>query len=334
MKIIVRAPNWIGDSILSIPALKNLQRHFPDAEIWMAAAEWVSGLFRSFTFIKGFIPVDDPSKINRFRRTASEIKNLGFDTGILFTNSFSSALLFYLAGIPRRWGYQKDGRSALLTKAVKMKNGVQEGHQADYYTNLLHLLGMETRPEELSLPLSSEEIKAARDKFLDLKAAFSRPLIVLNPGAYYGPAKRWPAERFAALADLLQKNDKGNIVITGSAEEISLSHRISEALGKKPIVLSGKTDLRQLAAVISQADVFVTNDSGPMHMANALKVPVVAIFGPTNPAVTGPFQNPAKVLHKKPVCWPCSYRECPFDHRCMTSISPEEVYEACRLYLK
>ncbi|MBN1273689.1 MAG: lipopolysaccharide heptosyltransferase II [Candidatus Aminicenantes bacterium] len=333
MKIVVRTPNWIGDSILCIPALKCLQKNHPEAEIWLAADRWVQGLFRSFDFVKGFVPIPESGSIKSYRSAAKKLKTYLFDAGLLFPNSFSSALLFFLAGIPHRWGFNRDGRGFLLTQSVK-KNSIGEIHQAEYYLSLLRLLGMKIYTEELSLPLSSDEKKEARESLLKLNVDFSRPLIFLNPGAYYGSAKRWPVSRFAELASLLQKNHKGNIIITGSAEEIPLSEKIASSMDLKPIILSGRTTIRQLSAFISQADVFVTNDSGPMHIANAFKIPVVAVFGPTDPKITGPLQDPSKVLFKQAACWPCFYRDCPFDHRCMMSISPEEVYEACRSFLK
>lgn len=334
MKIVVRAPNWIGDSILATSAIESLSENFPQAQIWIAAKDWVKDLFSSCDFIKGIIPLPATNDFKSLINSAQKIKNLGFSTGVLFTNSFSSALLFYLSKIPQRWGYSRDGRSFLLTKGIVSKKEEGGSHQVYYYMNLIAGLGLKASPPHLSFPLSQEEKTKAKEMLISLNLDLNQPLIILSPGASYGPSKRWPAEKFARLASLLQKKKKANILIVGYQDEARLAESISSEMSKKPISLTGKTSLRQLAGLISHADLFITNDSGPMHMANALKTPVVAVFGPTDPIITGPFQEPSVVIKKDVTCWPCSYRECPFDHRCMLGIDPEEVFEACINFLK
>ncbi len=332
MKIVVRAPNWIGDSILALPAVRSLSKNFPEAQIWIAAKHWVKDLFQSYDFIKEIIPLPAANDIKSLRRSAKIIKAFHFDTGVLLTNSFGSALLFYLAKIPHRWGYSRDGRGFLLTRKVSLKRK-NHSHQADYYMTLISELGMKTHSPKLFLPLTQEEKEEARKLLLSNGIELERPLIILNPGASYGPAKRWPAQNYAELGRLLQERNKASILITGAADEDELARTIASFLGTKPLVLTGQTDLRRLAGLISQSALFVTNDSGPMHMANALGVPVIAIFGPTDPSTTGPFQDPAVVIKKDTVCWPCSYRECPFDHRCMTAITPEEIFTVCQRFV-
>ena len=204
----------------------------------------------------------------------------------------------------------------------------------NYYLDLIHSLGLKISPPMISLPLTEEEKESAKEFLLSLSIGLNRPLVVLNPGAAYGQAKRWPLEKFAELAKKLQKTKKADILIVGSSHEDQLCESIVSLMPEKPRNLAGKTSLRMLAAIISYSDLFVTNDSGPMHMANALKIPVVAIFGPTDPKITGPFQEPSVVIKKDPPCWPCSYRECPFDHRCMMDIEPEEVYQASLKFLE
>lgn len=333
MKIIVRAPNWIGDSILAVPAAYSLSRNFPQAQIWIAAKEWVKDLFSSHDFIKGIIPLPDIDGFRNLKDSAHKIKSFHFDIGVLLTNSFFSALLFYLGKIPERWGYSTDGRKVLLTRGVALKKGVNCSHQLNYYLDLISGLGLKTSPPKISLPLTQEEKGEAKELLLFLNVDLKNPLIILNPGASYGPSKRWHAENYAELAILLQDRKKAEILITGSKVESELVESIASLMTKKPFNLTGKTTLRLLAGLISNADLFITNDSGPMHIANALKIPVIAIFGPTNPSFTGPFQQPAVVIKKDVPCWPCSYRECPFDHRCMISIDPEEVFEACQEFL-
>ena len=334
MKILVRAPNWIGDSVLALPAIRSLSQNLPDAQFWVATKEWVQDIFLSHDFIKGTVPLLSGDNFKSLKKSAKEIKALRFDAGILFTNSFASAFLFYLAHIPERWGYSTDGRGIFMTKKISTKRPDNSFHQAAYYKELVSGLGFKVGLRSLFLPLTKEEQKKARDQLVSLGAELNRPLVILNPGASYGPAKRWPAERFAQLGNFLQEQNKATVLITGSRDENELAASISSRMTQRPIDLMGQTSLRMLAGLVSQSSLFVTNDSGPMHMANALKIPVVAVFGPTDPSVTGPYQEPAVVIKKDVPCWPCSYRECPFDHRCMRQISAEEVYKACQGFLR
>jgi heptosyltransferase-2 len=333
MKIIIRAPNWIGDSILAVPAAHSLSSNFPDAQIWVAAKAWVKDLFTSYDFIKGIIPLPDEDGFKNLKDSIQKIKKLHFDIGVLLTNSFASALLFYLGKIPERWGYSTDGRRVLLTKGVARKKGEDCSHQLNYYLDLISGLGLKTSPPKIFLPITQEQKEKAKDMLLSLNVDLKNPLIILNPGASYGSSKRWQAENYAELATLLQDRKKAEILITGSTNEAGLVESIASFMTKKPRNLTGKTDLSLLAGLISHAGLFITNDSGPMHIANALKIPIIAIFGPTDPCFTGPFQQPAAVIKKDVPCWPCSYRECPFDHRCMIGIDPEEVFEACQKFL-
>jgi heptosyltransferase-2 len=333
MKIVIRVPNWIGDSVLALSAIESLGQNLPEAQIWIATNEWVKDLFLSHDLIKGIIPLSGANSIKSLKDSAKKIRGFHFDTGILFTNSFISAFLFYLAKIPQRWGYSRDGRGFLLTKRVSPRTVENSTHQVDYYLGLISGLGYKTLPPQITFPLTQREQKEAREKLLSCDVNLQHPVIILNPGASYGPAKRWPAEKFAALGNLLQERNKATVLITGAGNERELAEFVSSLMAKKPINLSGQTSLRMLAGLISQSNLFITNDTGPMHMANALKIPVIAVFGPTNPSVTGPYQQPSAVVKKDVPCWPCAYRECPFDHRCMMNISPEEVYTVCKRFL-
>jgi heptosyltransferase-2 len=174
----------------------------------------------------------------------------------------------------------------------------------------------------------------AKKLLLSLNMDLRRPLVFLHPGASYGPAKRWSVLKFSELASLLQRRKKASVIISGSNDEAQLAESVALLMREKPVSLAGKTSLLRLASLISNADLFITNDSGPMHLANALHVPVVAIFGPTDPTLTGPFQQPSAVVKKDVPCSPCSYRECPFDHRCMENIPIEEVFQACQKFLR
>lgn len=327
MKVVVRVPNWIGDSILALPALQSLSANYPDSEIWIAAKGWVKELFISVPYINGIIALPERLSRRSLRTSAQELKALGFDAGLLLTNSFASAYHFYLAQIPQRWGYKKDGRQLLLTKGVKRPAPDETIHQVDYYLRLIAGLGMRPIAPHLSLPLLAEEVREAEDMLAALSVNRDKRIVALNPGGYFGSAKRWPAHRYAEAATLFQNRWGAEILIVGSSQEEPLADAISKDMKKKPFVLTGKTSLRQLAAILSSADLCVTNDSGPMHLANALGVPTVAVFGPTEPTATRPFQPPSVFIQKEVPCWPCAYRDCPVDHRCMLNISAEEVFE-------
>jgi heptosyltransferase-2 len=334
MKIVVRAPNWIGDAILSLPALTSLQKNFPDAEIWVTASEWTKGIFAPLDWVRGTISLSNKNNYKNVQLDAQELKEHAFDIGILFTNSFGSALLFSMAKIPQRWGYARDGRHLLLTKRVRTSPLESPRHHIQYYLSLITKLGLETEPAQLNFPLSDNAVFQAKDLLRSLSVDTNKPIIIFSPGAAYGPAKRWPASFFSRLATALQTHHNTEILIIGSDTDKEIAASITAPMSKKPIDLTGKTTLPQLAGAISQSALFITNDSGPMHLANALKVPVVAIFGPTDPRITGPYQEPSKVLKSQVPCWPCSYRECPFAHQCMTQISPEMVYEESQDFLK
>ncbi len=335
-KIAVRVPNWIGDAVLCLPALSALKAANPGAEVWVVAREWVKDLFVSGTPADGVIVLAGDSSLAGIRAAARKLKAERFDAGLLLTNSFGSALAFALARIPERWGYRRDGRGLLLTKGVRLDEAAAPVHQAEYYLRLVRALEFKTPSASVHIALSAAEKAAGRAllKAAGLKADKRKPIVLINPGASYGPAKRWPVDRFARLASLLQEKRSAQVVITGAPQEADIAREMASLMKRKPIVLTGKTALRSFLGVLSQARLFITNDSGPMHMANALGVPVIGIFGPTEPDATRPYQPPFRVIWKGAACWPCLYRKCPFDHRCMTAIEPEEVLEAARALLR
>lgn len=334
MKIVVRAPNWVGDAILALPAVGSLRAAFPDADLTLAAGDWVRDIFIPEDERTHVLSLNGAKSPKALRADAEALREGSFDLGILFTNSFGSALPFYKARIPERWGYQRDGRGFLLTKSAAPPDPqAAPRHHVYYYLELLEKLGIKTIAPDLRLRVPDEERAAARSWLAGLGFDPRQPLVILNPGSSYGPSKRWPPARFAALGRLLQGRQKVQVAVTGSPDEAGMAAEIAAGMDKPPFDLVGKTSLLRLLAVIEQAAVFVTNDTGPMHMANALRIPVVAVFGPTEPLATAPFHPPSTVLKKDVPCWPCLYRECPFDHRCLTSITAEDAFAACAAYL-
>jgi heptosyltransferase-2 len=333
MKILVRLPNWVGDAVLALPALDSVRRSCPGAEVWAAGPAWVADLLPHRGSIAGVIPAAPGRGLAALKASARELRGRGFDRGILFTNSFGSALELRLAGIPERWGYVRDGRGFLLTRRVPAPASWSGLHQTAYYLNLLARLGLNPGPPEPRLEVEPEDAARADEMLRRAGRVPGRPLVILGPGAAFGPAKRWPASRFIELGARLQREADAEIVLVGAAGEESLSAGIAAGLARPALDFTGSTTLRELAALLGRARLVVVNDTGPMHIANALGVPVVAVFGPTNPAATGPLRPPAVVLKKDVACWPCLYRTCPYDHRCMTRIEAAEAFEAGRRFL-
>jgi heptosyltransferase-2 len=325
MKILVHAPNWLGDAVMALPAVAAVRRGYPQAEVWIAAKAGAGDVFAAAGLTEGTLALPKKNDLKSLRQAARRIREAAFDAGLLLTNSFGSALLFFLAGIPERWGYAADGRSLLLTKAVRPRHGDGPRHQVHYYLDLAAKLGFEAPAVAPKISLPAGDLETAGDRLRGLGIDPARPLVVLSPGAGYGPAKRWPAARFARAAAILQESRRAEVLIIGAASESGIAEAVRGAMAKAPAVLTGQTSLRELLGLIGRATLVISNDTGPMHLANALSVPVVGVFGPTDPEATGPFGPLSRVVKKNVPCWPCYYRKCPLDHRCMTLISAEEV---------
>ncbi len=333
MKIVVRVPNWIGDSVMCLPAIYSVSKNFPDAQIWVAARNWVKDIFSHIDFITGTVPLLKETSFHNTYKNICEIKKRKFDLGLLFTNSFSSALLFYLARISKRWGYAREGRSFLLSKAISLRDKSLQ-HQIYYYLDLLKAVGLQVEKPNVFLSLTSEEREWAEETLRQLNIPANSLIIGLNPGSFYGSAKRWPEEYFASLANKFITELNAKLLLFGSKNEVPIAKKLLSLTNRPIFNFVGKTSLRQLIALISKCSLFVTNDSGPMHIANALRIPVVAIFGPTNPERTGPFHHPYRIIQKKVTCFPCKYRDCPLDHKCMRIISVNEVFEISKGFLQ
>lgn len=331
-KILVRATNWIGDAVMSLPALESLRSRFPEAEIVVLSKPWVSELYWRHPAVTRQI-VYDPSAEHRgargFWRLVEQVRAEHFDAAILFQNAFHAAWVAWLARIPVRVGYDRDGRSGLLTEAVQSPPPAAYGHQAYYYLELLFRAGLIEKPEpvkEIRVGLERREETWAAKHLDALGLRGPRFLVGLNPGASFGPAKRWLPERFADLADRLIGALHADVLIFGSREQRSLAETIASEMEHTPLILAGETTLRQFMALLARCRLVVTNDSGPMHLAAALGVPLVAIFGSTNERTTGPVSARARVVSQHVPCSPCGLRECPIDFRCMTGVSVAEVY--------
>lgn len=339
-RILIRGVNWIGDAVITLPAIRAIRRAFPDAQISLLVKPWVAEIFKGSPDVDKIILYEEQYKgIIGKLKLARLLKRKKFDKALLLQNAFDAALIAWLAGIPERIGYKRDSRGFLLTKAIPIKNDAAGEHQVYYYLNLLKEAGIKPVTAEPYIYLSDEEREHAR-KLLNTSPLppHPSPLIGINPGATYGSAKRWPAEHFTALIRSIINELDGRVIIFGSAAEVEIANEIINNLeprtsNPEPRILNmtGRTNLRELAALISECDAFVTNDSGPMHIAAALHVPTAALFGSTDSSATGPFGEGHKIITKKLSCSPCLERECPESHlKCMTEISPNEVFSALK----
>ena len=335
MKILVRAANWIGDAVISLPALRAIRERFPEAAIAVLARPWVAALYENESSIDQVLPLagapgarDWAAKWQLVRRLRRE----HFDLAVLFPNSFESAAIVRLAGIRRIVGYARDGRSPLLSQPVPTpRAGEIPRHQSYYYLELLRRAALiDALPEVTAIRL--EGIPEARQRGEALFAArgLSLPVIGVSPGAAYGGAKRWLPERFAeaarSLLNTISLESGGAIAVFGSAAETALCDQVARAAGGRSF--AGRTTLREFIDMTAACRVFLTNDSGAMHIAGATGVPSVTIFGPTDEFATGPLGPAATVIREPVECAPCLLRECPIDHRCMTRVTAERVARA------
>ncbi|WP_447979701.1 lipopolysaccharide heptosyltransferase II [Candidatus Nitrospira bockiana] len=328
-RILIRATNWVGDAVLTEPALSALHAALPDAELTLLARPAVAELFTAHPALSRILFYDHRGRHARLSgkwTLAGELRRYRFDLAVLFQNAFEAALLAFLAGVPRRYGYATDGRRLLLTQAVPVAPPTLVKHQIHYYLDLLRLLGIEPVARAPRLYVTREEEAEAERRLAEAGADPRDLLIGLNPGSTYGSAKRWLPERFAQTADRLAADVGARVVIVGAPGEESLGQAIAASMTSSPIVLSGRTSIRQLMAVIRRCRLFLTNDTGPMHIAAAFGVPVVAVFGPTDTRTTAPYGEDHAIVRQPVECSPCLLRECPIDHRCMTRISVDQVY--------
>ncbi|MDT5271099.1 MAG: heptosyltransferase [Acidobacteriota bacterium] len=332
----MRGVNWVGDAVMTVPALRELRRVLPRARLTLATRPWAEGIFAGADFIDDLLVTGNTSnKPSAVFREAREWRAPRFDLAILFPNAFAPALVAALARIPVRVGYATQGRSALLTQRVGVPVWRGQRHEVFYYLHLIAELErwlygastVETREPDTGLRVTDARLREAQLLLVESGVRPGRPLVAMCPGSTNSRAKRWPAERFAAVADMFKERVGADVVLLGAREEMDISEEVAQHMRVPPVVLTGKTDLAQTAAVLKASDLLVTNDTGPAHVAAAVGCPVVVIFGPTNPITTQPFSTSAEVVRHPPDCAPCMLRDCPIDHRCMTAVTAEEVFK-------
>jgi heptosyltransferase-2 len=316
-RVVVRAPNWIGDVVLALPAVRDLRRNFPGARLEVLARPWVAELY-------GAVRQVDATRTSASSAGDADAVRGSFDAAVLLPNSFASAWAMWRAGVPERWGYATDLRGPLLTRAGAVPREVRRRSQVYYHRAMLAAVGLRvTATPDASLVCPPEWAERAKGLL-----GGEGPWLGLNPGAFYGTAKRWIPERYAAVGDMLARRTGARIAILGGAAERGIAESIAAGMRAPARNLCGETGLPELVGVLSRMDAVVTNDSGPMHVAAALGVPVVAVFGPTDERETGPVGDGHRIVREPVYCAPCKLRECPIDHRCMTRIPADRVAAA------
>jgi len=331
--LLVRGVNWIGDAVMTMPALRALKKALPETKISLLVKPWVSPLFEHDPNVDEIILYGDEYKgIIGKMKLSRIIHKKHFCSAILFQNAFDAALITFLAGIKQRVGYNRDGRGPLLTEAVPVPQD-EKIHHIHYYLKLLEQSGIHSENSYPYIYLMLDERLRVRKILQDL----NRPILGINPGATYGSAKRWFPDRFAEIANWFIKDTSGSVILFGSAKEVEMADEIYKNVNSELRTpnslqnMAGKTPLRELIALISECDIFVTNDSGPLHIAYAVGTPLVALFGSTDPELTGPPPetdgNNNVVISPALSCSPCFERTCKNnDMRCMYAITSDDVY--------
>ncbi len=334
--ILVRVPNWIGDAVMCLPALMDIRDCYAKAGITILARPTIAELLRQQCGINDVLVYEhrtDHRGIFGILKLSQVIRKRAFDTAVLFQNAFEAAVLVALSNIPTRIGYATDGRGWLLSQSVRLPSQPSL-HQTRYYQQLVQtIIKVPSKDRAPKLVVMANDQVACEKNFSEVFAPSETLLIGINPGSVYGSAKRWLPERFAELGDQVvaqirkkyPEYSSVRCLLMGGKGEEALGMEIANRMDSQPIMLSGKTSIRELMGILRRCAVLVTNDTGPMHMAQALGVPVVAVFGPTDPEATCPSGGGQSVIRTDVRCAPCLLRACPIDHRCMTGISTDQV---------
>ncbi len=328
--IIVRMPNWIGDLVMATPILTDLKKAFPKARLTAMCRSPICELLKEDPEIDELFCFSKTSGFSRRQEQRAIVEKLrkgNYDLGILLTHSFSSAWWFWQGKVRHRLGYEAHFRSLLLTERLPFPENIQNQHLVVTYKMLLEPLGIPVSETSPRLYLTDQEKADARTLLRQQGIPDQAIVVGINPGATYGSAKCWLPERFHEVAQRLMADPQVHVVFFGDQATASLVKEICLGLPSRVVNLAGATSLRELASVISNCDAILTNDSGPMHVADALGIPTVALFGSTSVVVTGPYHG-AKVIHKHVECSPCYQRTCPIDFRCMKRIEVDEVVDA------
>ncbi len=335
--ILVRVPNWLGDSMMATPVVSAIHKVFPKAKLTILCKSNFAPFWKSFSEVHEVLTVQ--KGLPGYIHTVREIKKRQFDVAVTLPSSFSSAFLLFAADIPKRIGWGGEGREFLLTHVAPAPDPRQK-HLVWEYLELIRAglgrpLGLKTY--QLVFPLDAK-IKSEAKQLLKSLRVRGTSFVALGPGATYGPAKRWPLVYWKQLILKMLESGHETLLVVGGAEEkeylTELWQELPEKYADRLVSLVGKTTPRVLAGVLDQCKVLVTNDTGPMHVAAAVGTPTVAIFGSTSPTWTRPFGEGHTVIYKAVECSPCFQKTCPIGYICLNRISVSEVFEAAKKKLK
>ncbi len=330
-RILVRATNWVGDAVMSVPALQALREHNPQARIAILARPWVAGLYGREAFCDELIPYEAPrgwKGLREKRQVAGELRARKFDCAVLLQNAFEAAAMARWAGIPMRIGYDRDARGWLLTHPIPLPlAGEIPKHQRFYYLELLKRAKLIPGYENDA----AVRLGGTRDAAERGRVRLPGAVIGVSPGAAYGGAKRWLPERFAEAAVAIARERGAQVAVFGSEDEEGICETVCQEIRRAGVAcrnFAGSTPLQEFVEMAAACELFLTNDSGAMHVASALGVPTVVVFGATDDAATGPTGEWSRVVRHEVGCNPCLLRECPIDHRCMTGVTAGQVVDA------
>jgi len=334
-RILVKGVNWLGDVVMSLPALRAIRRSFPNARLSVLTKRELAGFFDGIDWIDEVIPYSTRGGIRGIRdrlHVVGEIRSRGFDLAVLFPNSFESALWVTMARVPRRAGYVRDRRGLLLTHKIEPPPHAMNSHQVHYWLAMVrNTIGASGNAQDYAIAADERHLQTMRAWLDAHRNRKDSRLIAVAPAAAFGPAKEWPAAHFVRLIDELAARHDTECVLVGAPGERSRCNQIASGSSNGAIVAAGETGVGELIALLKLAGGFVGNDSGAMHLAAALGQPTVGIFGSTNPHRTGPLGPKTKVLWQHLSCSPCIQRTCRFGHyNCLNEITPGHVLEALR----
>jgi heptosyltransferase-2 len=330
-RIMIRSTNWIGDAIMTTPAVRAIRKNFPHAHITLLAKPWVAPVFQYSPHVDHIMHYEANSYHSGFKGKIQLMKDIRahqFDTAILLQNAIEAAILTFGAGIERRIGFNTDARGILLTHAVPISKAIKSIHQTQYYVKMLELAGIPNAGLDLELFIGKQDRISAYRFLQKINSSPEIKWIGLNPSATYGTAKQWFPQRFSQLADRLAREYHAGVLIFGGPKDRQLGEHVCEMMQTPAVNLAGQTTLGMAMALIQQCHAFITNDSGLMHIACALQTPLVAIFGSTNPITTGPIGKNSHIVQGETSCRPCLLTDCPKKHHiCMDAVKVDMVYQ-------
>lgn len=335
-RLLVRSTNWIGDAVMTTPAVRAIRKNFFNARIFILAKPWVAPVFDHSPYVDEVIHYDAKGRhkgIKGIARLSRELKPMGFDAAILLQNAVEAAIITFLAGIKTRIGFDTDARRLLLTHPVPCTKQIKSIHQTGYYLKMLKGVGLSTGSSRLDLFTGEEDKQRAEEILGENGISPGDAVLGINPSATFGPAKQWFPEKYARLSDKMIDTLGVKVIIFGGPQDKALGESIAGAMRNRPLDLSGRTSLGQAMALIDRCCAFVTNDSGLMHVAAAVNTPLVAVFGSTNHTTTSPWSEKSRIVRVPVECSPCMKMVCPLEKghmQCMKKVGVDMVFDAVK----